>query len=135
MKSLKTIAFWLTLITGLLLLFIGARFFLSPIVAENDFGISLNTHHDYSFHYIKGARDIFSGLILIFLLRAKEFRALGIILLCSIVIPFTDLLVVISHPGYQADKPYPHIIAILIGLMLGIYYLYLTSKKNTHATI
>lgn len=135
MKSLKKIAFWLTLITGLLLLFIGTRFFLSPVTAENDFGISLDTHHDYSFHYIKGARDIFSGLILLFLLWLKEFRALGMILVCSIVIPFTDLMVVISHPNYQADKPYAHIIAILIGLVLGTYYLYLTSKKNTHVTI
>jgi hypothetical protein len=34
-----------------------------------------------------------------------------------------DLWVVVSHPGYEPAKTYPHLSAIILGIVLGIYYL------------
>jgi hypothetical protein len=46
------------------MIFLGDRFFFTPEVATAGFGIHFNTGGDYSFHYIKGIRDIFSGLLI-----------------------------------------------------------------------
>ncbi len=39
-------------LTGLGLIFIGARFLITPEVAEISYGLRFNEHGDYSFHYI-----------------------------------------------------------------------------------
>ncbi|AEV98014.1 hypothetical protein A4D02_14760 [Niastella koreensis] len=118
-----TIAFWLCLLTGLGLIFIGARFFLLPVVAEHAYGIQVNTGGNYSFHYIKGIRDIFSGLILVALLLARQFRALGILLLCAVIIPATDMSIVASQTTFKTAALYPHLSAVIIAILLGIHYL------------
>ena len=61
------ISYAVAFITGLGLLFIGVRFLLSPEVAEVGYGIHFNEQGDYSFHYIKGIRDILSGFSCAFL--------------------------------------------------------------------
>ncbi len=119
---MKTFAFWILLLTGLGLLFIGGRFLISPSVAELGYGIHVTTG-DYSFHYIKGIRDIFSGLLIIVLLLAKEYRALGFTLLCATVVPASDFLIVMSHIDYEVSKLYPHITAVIICIVFGFYYL------------
>lgn len=131
MKTVShNIAFWLCLLTGFGLIFIGARFFFAPVTAENDFGINVNTGGNYAFHFIKGARDLFSGLALTALLLARQYRALGILLLCAIVVPATDMSVVASQPAFQTAAIYPHLSAVVIAILLGIYYLRVTIKKN-----
>ena len=119
---MKTLSFYMVLLTGLLLLFIGVRFIISPQVAELAYGIHIHTD-DFSFHYIKGIRDIFSGLLVIILLFAKEYRALGFALLCATIIPAGDFCIVLSHPDFEVSKLYPHISAIIICIVFGIYYL------------
>jgi hypothetical protein len=124
----KTTAFYLSLITGLLLVFIGCRFLISPAVSETDFGIHVTTG-DYSFHYIKGIRDLFAGAIICVLLFAKEYRALGFVLLFGGMIPVVDFMVVYTHPDHETARLYPHLIAIILSIVLGSYYLYSTRKK------
>jgi hypothetical protein len=119
----RRIAFYATLTTGLLMVFIGLRFLISPVVAEAAYGIHVPTNNDFSFHYIKGIRDLFSGLILIFLLLLKEFRALGVILLTSVIIPSLDFMNVLAAPGHATASLYPHLTAIVLVLILGIYYI------------
>ncbi|ANH79899.1 hypothetical protein A8C56_01945 [Niabella ginsenosidivorans] len=128
-------AFTLSLITGLTLIFIGIRFFVMPLVAETAFGIHTHTGGDYSFQYIKGIRDLFCGVILLLLLFTRQYKALGLILLVSIMIPAADFGVVISHPDFEAAKLFPHVIAVLLGLGLGSYYLINTSKKKDHVAL
>jgi hypothetical protein len=130
MKNIaKNIAFWVTLLTGLGLIFIGGRFLLSPAVAEAGFGIDVPTDGNYSFHYIKGIRDIFSGLIIVVLLMARQYRALGLLLLCAAIIPMADLMIVLSRPDYETSKLYPHGIAIVIAIVCGLYYSLLKNNK------
>lgn len=126
---MKTFSFWIVLLTGLLMLFIGGRFLLIPADAEAAYGIHITTG-DFSFHYIKGIRDIFSGLLVIVLLLTKEFRALGIALLCATIIPLADFLIVLSHEDYEVSKLYPHLTAIVICVVFGVYYVRMKKKTS-----
>lgn len=116
-------SFWLSLISGIGLLYIGIRFFINPVGAEIDYGIRTVTNGDFSFQYIKGIRDFFFGLIIILLLGKKQFFALGVILVLGTIIPATDFFVVLSHPGSTAGHLVSHLIAVIICLSCGFYYL------------
>jgi hypothetical protein len=122
-KFIHHFCFWLCLLTGLGLVFIGARFFFVPVTAEHMYGIQVDTGGNYAFHYLKGARDIFSGLALVALLLARQYRALGLLSLSAVIVPVTDMSIVASQQSVQTAALYPHLSAIVIGLLLGIYYL------------
>lgn len=68
------IVFTICLILGFGLLFLGACFFIDPLQAEANYGIHVNTGGNFSFHYIKGVRDIFCGLVILLLLWKKQFN-------------------------------------------------------------
>ncbi|MBO9202187.1 MULTISPECIES: DUF4267 domain-containing protein [Niastella] len=122
-KITPIIAYWLCLLTGLGLVFIGARFFFVPVEAEHAYGIQVNTGGNFSFHYLKGARDIFSGLALTALLLTRQYRALGILSLCAVIVPATDMSIVASQANVQTAALYPHLSAVIIAILLGSYYL------------
>jgi len=108
---------------GLGMVFLGTRFFLSPEVATAAFGIRFNSNGDYSFHHIKGIRDVFSGLLLCVLVLMKERRALGVMLLTATIIPVSDMLVVLSKSYTGLQQAVPHIIATIICFVVGILLL------------
>jgi hypothetical protein len=126
-KILYTVAF----ITGLGLIFIGARFLLSPETAEAGYGIHFNEQGDYSFHYIKGIRDIFSGLLISVFVLLNERRALGVTLIAGTLVPLTDMLIVISKSYNGVLQAIPHITAIIICFVTGI--ILLTTKPTQKA--
>ena len=126
----KQTAFWISLLSGIGLLFIGLRFFLDPLGAEADFGINTLTNGDFSFQYIKGVRDFFYGLVILILLWQKEWRALGFILLPGAIIPTADFCIVLSQPGFTASHLYPHLMAVMICLACGFYYITHSKKAN-----
>lgn len=125
------ISYAIAFLTGLGLIFLGARFLLSPEVAEAGFGIHFNEQGDYSFHYIKGIRDIFSGLLMCVLVLMKERRALGVTLLAGTMIPVNDMLIVLSKSYNGVPQAMPHIIAIIICSVFGI--ILLASKPTKKA--
>lgn len=125
----KNIFFYLSIATALLLVFIGGRFLLQPLAAEIGFGIHVPVGSDYSFHYIKGIRDLSFGLILLVLLLSKEYRAAGLLMLIATIIPAVDFSIVMSHPGFETDRLYAHAIAVVLCLVLGGYYVRNTTKK------
>jgi hypothetical protein len=122
-KISYTIAFLL----GLGMIFLGARFFLSPETATSGFGIHFNAQGDYSFHYIKGVRDIFSGLLICILVLIKEKRPLGLTLIIGTMIPLNDMLIVLGKSYNGVSQAIPHIIAAVICVMFGI--ILLASKR------
>lgn len=69
-KISRAIAF----LTRLGLISLGARFVISPETAEAGYGIRFKKQGDYSFHYIKGIRDLFAGLIFCILVLSKQTR-------------------------------------------------------------
>lgn len=119
----RKIAIAFALLVGVGMIFLGARFFLSPEVAEAGYGIHFNEQGDYSFHYIKGIRDIFSGLVLCLLLLTKQIKALGITLLAGTIIPVADMLIVLSKHYNGIAQAMPHIAATIICFVCGIILL------------
>lgn len=110
-------------ITGLGLLFIGIRFLLSPEIAEAAYGVHFHEQADYSFHYIKGIRDTFSGLLICVLVLMKERRALGVTLVAGTIIPVADMLIVLNKTYNGIPQAIPHVIAIIICAVFGIILL------------
>lgn len=119
----QRIALTLALVTGLGMIFIGARFLLFPEIAEAGYGIHFPENGDYSFHYIKGIRDIFSGVVLCLLFLTKQIKALGITLLAGTIIPVADMLIVLSKHYNGFTQAIPHISAIVICSVCGIILL------------
>ena len=117
------VSYAVAFITGLGLIFLGARFLLSPETAEAGYGIHFNEQADYSFHYIKGIRDIFSGLVMCIFVLMNERRALGVTLFAGTIIPLTDMFIVLGKSYNGVLQAMPHIIAILICAVFGIILL------------
>ena len=117
------ISYAIAFLLGLGMIFLGARFFTSPELATAGFGIHFNAQGDYSFHYIKGIRDIFSGLVICIFVLLNERRALGVTLLAGTMIPINDMLIVLSKNYNGILQALPHIIAITICFVFGIVLL------------
>jgi len=125
------ISYAIAFLTGLGIIFLGVRFFISPEVATAAFGIRFNANGDYSFDHIKGIRDIFSGLLVCAFVLMNERRALGATLLAATIIPINDMLIVLSKSYNGIPQAMPHIIAIIICSVFGI--ILLTTKQTTKA--
>jgi hypothetical protein len=125
------ISYAIAFLLGLGMIFIGVRFLLSPDAATAGFGIHYNAQGDYSFQYIKGIRDIFSGLLICVFVLMNERRALGVTLLAGTMIPVNDMLIVLSKSYNGVLQAMPHIIAIIICSVFGI--ILLATKHQTKA--
>jgi hypothetical protein len=119
----KKISIAMAFLTGLGLIFLGTRFLISPETAEAGYGIHFNEQGDYSFHYIKGIRDLFAGLAFCILVLSKQTKALGITLLVGAIIPTVDMLIVLSRPYNGIAPAISHILAIIICLVFGLILL------------
>ena len=124
------ISYAMAFLLGLGMVFLGARFFLSPEVATAGFGIHFNAGGDYSFHRIKGIRDIFSGVLMCAFVLLKERRALGVTLLAGTMIPVVDMAIVLGKSYNGVLQAMPHLIAIVICFVFGIILLAANPKKN-----
>ena len=126
----KKIAIAIAFLTGLGMIFIGARFLLSPEVAEAGYGIHFNEQGDYSFHYIKGIRDLFSGIVICVLVLSKQTKALGITLLAGTIIPTVDMLIVLGKEYNGVASAMPHISAIIVCAVFGTILLLSKTKSK-----
>lgn len=133
-KIIQKTAFTLTLLTGFFLVFIGGRFLFLPEAAEAAFGINVPVNGDFTFHYIKGIRDLCAGTALTGMLLAGQRHSVGILLFAITPVPLVDLFLVLKTPNHVAAALYPHLIAIVLGVVLGIYYIFFTNKNKKHVT-
>jgi hypothetical protein len=124
----KRISIAIAFLTGLGMIFIGARFLIAPGIAEAGYGIHFNEQGDYSFHYIKGIRDLFSGILICVLVLSRQIKALGITLLIGTIIPVVDMLIVLSKDYNGITQAIPHISAIIACSVFGTILL---MNKNT----
>ena len=97
--GIRSISFWMTLLIALGIIFVGARFIVSPNAGAVGFGIPFTSNGDLPFGRIKGIRDIFSGLALLPLLMLRMRRATAWVFTSAIIVPATDFLVVLSTNG------------------------------------
>ncbi|MBE9666776.1 DUF4267 domain-containing protein [Mucilaginibacter boryungensis] len=123
------ISYAVAFLLGLGLIFLGARFFFNPEAATAAFGIHLNSNGDYSFHYTKGIRDIFSGILLCTFVIMNQRKAVGVTLLAGALIPIVDMLIVLSKSYTGVAQALSHMIAIFLCSVFGIILL-ATKPKN-----
>jgi quercetin dioxygenase-like cupin family protein len=128
----KNIVIAIAFITGLGLIFIGARFLIAPEAAEISYGIHFNENGDYSFHYIKGIRDLLSGLLICVFVLSKQTKALGTFLLLGTMVPIADMLIVLSKDYNSLTQAIPHISAIVACFSLGFILLRNKKKQNNN---
>ena len=115
----RTLSRSLSLLAGLGMIFIGLRFLLAPRAGAEGFGVFLPPADvNYAFHYAKGIRDVFSGLLLVVFAGLGYDRPLAWVLVLGALIPGVDLSIVLAQPIASLALALPHLVAI--GLLLGL---------------
>jgi hypothetical protein len=92
--------FWFTLVISVGIIAIGIDFILNPIGASAGYGVPIHDPAAFPFMWIKGIRDIFSGLVVLPFLWRGDRRTTAILFALSIFVPFGDGLVILSHCGF-----------------------------------
>jgi hypothetical protein len=125
----RTLSRSLSLLLGLGMVFIGLRFLLAPRAGAEGFGVFLPpSDTQYAFHYAKGIRDVFSGLLLALFAGLGYDRSLAWVLLLGALIPSVDLTVVKSQPTALLALQLPHLLAIV--LLLGLAASFFTLPRT-----
>jgi hypothetical protein len=94
---------------GVGIMLIGARFLLAPQVAAAGYGVPVEpakdltpSHAAYPWLYVKGVRDIASGLFIFILLGNRAPHLLGAFMVAASVIPVGDAVIVLRSGGTRA---------------------------------
>lgn len=116
---------WATLtglLFGLSLLFIGIRFLVAPEIAERGYGLVYEQPNN-AFHFIKGIRDVFSGLILTTFTLANWRKPLAVSALAGSLIPLADMLIVRTTPQSVVGAMWIHGITMVALWVVGFFLL------------
>lgn len=116
------------------MIFIGLRFLLAPRAGAEGFGVFLppaDAH--YAFHYAKGIRDVFSGLLLVAFAGLGYDRPLAWVLLLGALIPGVDAAVVLTQPTASLALAMPHLTAIALLLPLAASMFTTTARSAAPA--
>jgi hypothetical protein len=92
--------FWFTLVIPTAIIGLGINFILNPVGASTGFGIPIHDPAAFPFMWIKGIRDIFSGLVVLWFLWSGDRRTTATLFAIAIFIPVGDGLVILSHLGF-----------------------------------
>jgi hypothetical protein len=92
--------FWFTLVVPAAIIVIGLNFILNPVGASTGFGIPIHDPAAFPFMWVKGIRDIFSGVVVLSFLWMGNRRTIAILYAMAIFIPLGDGLVILSHLGF-----------------------------------
>jgi hypothetical protein len=92
--------FWFTLLIPVGIIAIGINFILNPVGASTGFGIPIHDPAAFPFMWIKGIRDIFSGLVVLTFLFKGDRRTTAILYALAVFIPVGDGFVILSHLGF-----------------------------------
>jgi hypothetical protein len=118
--------FWCTLVVPIGIIAIGINFILNPVGASTAYGIPIHDPTAFPFMWVKGIRDIFSGLVILAFLLRGDRRTTAPLYSIAILIPISDGLVILGHLGFAPP------IAIHWGtaLYMMIVAAFLLRKKN-----
>jgi hypothetical protein len=94
--------FWFTLVIPVGIIAIGINFILNPEAASAAYGIPITDPTSFPYMWIKGIRDIFSGLVILPFLYRGDRKVTSILFALATFIPFSDGLVVIANSGFTA---------------------------------
>jgi hypothetical protein len=99
--TVTTIAYTLAALLAAGIVFIGARFFVSPRVAAAGYGVEsdLGQRSVGAYLKVKGVRDIATGLMVGVLIAAGATHLVGWVLLTATIIPLADAAIVLTNGG------------------------------------
>ena len=98
------IAYALSGLIGLGIIFVGTRFLLAPSTAAAGYGVPVEQETARAGAYLaaKGVRDIASGFFLFILIAFQAPHILGWIIVAATIIPSVDAIIVLTHNGSKA---------------------------------
>ena len=105
---LITIASILSGVIGIAIILIGARFLLAPQAAATGYGVpaepgvQVRGGSPYPWLYVKGVRDIVSGIFIFILLANRAPQLLGAFMAAASLIPVGDAVIVLRSGGTRA---------------------------------
>lgn len=118
--------FWFTLVIPIGIIGVGINFILNPVGASAAYGVPIHDPAAFPFMWIKGIRDICSGLVILPFLFSGNRRVTAILFAISIFIPFCDGLVIIGNSGLAA----PLFVHWGTALYMGIVAAFLLRRKK-----
>ena len=96
-------------VIGVVIILIGARFFLAPQAAAAGFGVPAEpaggqtaARSPYPWLYVKGVRDVASGIFICILLANRAPHLLGAFMAAASLIPVGDAVIVLRGGGTRA---------------------------------
>lgn len=132
----RTLTRGLSLLLGLGMIFIGLRFLLAPRLGAEGYGVFLPAADGhYAFHYAKGIRDVFSGVLLTLFAGLGYDRPLAWVTLLGTLIPSVDLAIVLAQPTGSLALAMPHLLAIVLLLGLTVSLFTLTRPATTASSV
>jgi hypothetical protein len=96
----NSLLFWCTLLIPAGIIGIGINFILNPVGASAGFGIPIHDPGAFPFLWVKGIRDIFSGIAVLTFLWRGDRRTTAILYALAIFIPVGDGFVILRHLGF-----------------------------------
>ena len=96
----NSLLFWCALVIPAAIIGIGINFILNPVGASTGFGIPIHDPAAFPFMWVKGIRDIFSGVVVLTFLWKGDRRTTAILFALATFIPICDGLVILSHLGF-----------------------------------
>ena len=119
------IAYALSGLIGLGIIFVGTRFLLAPSTAAAGYGVPVEQETARAGAYLaaKGVRDIASGFFVFILIAFQAPHILGWILVAATIIPIVDAVIVLTHNGSKATAYGVHgataaVMLVTAGLLL-----------------
>jgi Domain of unknown function (DUF4267) len=124
---LLTIAYVLSGLIGLGIIFIGGRFLIAPRIAATGYGVPIDqqTGKEDAYLAVKGVRDIASGIFVFILIAAGAPHVLGWFLLAATLIPIGDAIIVLTHQGAKVTAYGVHgvtaaVMVVVASLLLSV---------------
>ena len=96
----NSLLFWCTLLIPVAIIAIGINFILNPVGASTAYGIPIHDPAAFPFMWVKGIRDIFSGLVVLTFLLKGDRRTTAILFAIAVFIPVGDGFVILGHLGF-----------------------------------
>jgi len=96
----NSLLFWCTLLIPVAIIAVGINFILNPVGASTAYGIPIHDPAAFPFMWVKGIRDIFSGLVVLTFLFRGDRSTTAILFALAIFIPVGDGFVILSHLGF-----------------------------------
>ena len=122
---LTYIAYALSGLIGLGIIFVGTRFLLAPSTAAAGYGVPVEQETARAGAYLaaKGVRDIASGFFVFILIAFQAPHILGWIIVAATIIPIVDAIIVLTHNGSKATAYGVHgataaVMLVTAGLLL-----------------